>query len=123
MFGTLVLNPMTIKTDDLETHQRLLQAAGRLFAERGFKNTSVRDICEMAGANVAAVNYHLRDKLGLYKEVIGMVAAAMDRTKQEALDVGEGGTPEERLREYIRHMVRRVMGEEKNWLVDLIARE
>jgi AcrR family transcriptional regulator len=114
---------MGTKSDDQETRQRLLQAAGKLFAERGFKNTSVRDICEMAGANVAAVNYHFRDKLGLYKGVIGMVADAMDRTKQEAMDVGEGGTPEQRLRRYIRHLLRRVMGEEKNWLVDLIGRE
>jgi AcrR family transcriptional regulator len=114
---------MTPKTNDHETRQRLLQAAGSLFAERGFKNTSVRDICEMAGANVAAVNYHFRDKLGLYKEVIGTVAAAMDRGKQEAMDTGEGGTPEERLRSYIRHTVRRVLGEEKSWLVDLMSRE
>jgi AcrR family transcriptional regulator len=114
---------MTPKTNDQETRQRLLHAAGTLFAERGFKNTSVRDICEMAGANVAAVNYHFRDKLGLYKEVIGTLAAAMDRTKQEAMDAGEGGTPEERLRSYIRHTVRRVLGEEKSWLVDLMSRE
>jgi hypothetical protein len=52
-----------------------------------------------------------------------MVADAMDRAKQEAMDAGAGGTPEEHLRNYIRHMVRRVMGEEKNWLVDLIGRE
>jgi AcrR family transcriptional regulator len=114
---------MATKNDEQETRQRLLQAAGRLFAECGFKNTSVRDICEAAGANVAAVNYHFRDKLGLYKEVIGMVADAMDRTKQEAMDAGEGGTPEERLRGYILHTLRRVMGEEKSWLVDLISRE
>lgn len=114
---------MARRSDDRETRQRLLQAAGKLFAERGFKNTSVRDICEEAGANVAAVNYHFRDKLGLYKEVIGMVAAAMDRTKQKAMDAGEGGTPEQRLRDYIRQTLRGVMGEEKSWLVDLIGRE
>jgi AcrR family transcriptional regulator len=114
---------MSPKHLDHETRQRLLQAAIMLFADRGYKNTSVRDICDLAGANPAAINYHFRDKLGLYKEVIAMVADAMDRTKQEALDAGQGGTPEERMRDYIRHMVRRVMGEEKNWLVDLIGRE
>jgi TetR/AcrR family transcriptional regulator, regulator of cefoperazone and chloramphenicol sensitivity len=117
------LNPVSPKNVDRETRQRLLQAAIMLFADRGFKNTSVREICELAGANVSSVNYHFRDKLGLYKEVIGMVADAMDRAKQEALDAAAGETPEKRLRDYIRHMVRRVMGEEKNWLVDLIGRE
>jgi AcrR family transcriptional regulator len=114
---------MSPKHADHETRQRLLQAATMLFADRGFKNTSVREICELAGTNPAAVNYHFHDKLGLYKEVIGMVADAMDRAKQEAMDADEGGTPEEHLRNYIRHMVRRVIGEEKNWLVDLIGRE
>jgi AcrR family transcriptional regulator len=114
---------MSPKHADQETRQRLLQAATMLFADRGFKNTAVRDICELAGANPAAVNYHFRDKLGLYEEVIGKVADAMDRAKQEAMDAGAGGAPEQRLRDYIRHMVRRVMGEEKNWLVDLIGRE
>jgi len=116
-------NPMSPKNADRETRQRLLQAAVMLFADRGYKNTSVREICELAGANVSSINYHFRDKLGLYQEVIAMVADAMDRTKQEALDAAAGGTPEKRLRDYIRHMVRRVMGEEKNWLVDLIGRE
>jgi len=114
---------MSPKNADHETRQRLLQAAATLFADRGFKSTSVRDICDLAGANPAAINYHFRHKLGLYREVIGMVADAMDRTKQEAMDAGAGGTPDERLRDYIRHMVRRVIGEEKNWLVDLIGRE
>jgi AcrR family transcriptional regulator len=114
---------MSPKSDDQETRQRLLQAAIMLFADRGFKNTSVREICELAGANVASVNYHFHDKLRLYREVIGMAADAMDRAKQEAMDAGEGGTPEERLRDYIRHTLRRVLGEEKNWLVDLIGHE
>jgi len=114
---------MSPKHADHETRQRLLQAAIMLFADHGYKNTSVRDICELAGTNVASVNYHFRDKLGLYEEVITMAADAMDRSKQQALDADAGGTPEQRLRDYIRHMVRRVMGEEKNWLVDLIGRE
>jgi len=114
---------MSPKQVDHETRQRLLQAAVMLFADRGFKNTAVRDICDLAGANPAAINYHFRDKLGLYQEVIAMVADAMDRTKQEAMDAGGGATPEERLRNYIRHMLRRVIGEERNWLVDLIGRE
>jgi len=113
---------MSPEDTDHETRQRLLQSAVLLFADRGFKNTSVREICDLAGTNPAAVNYYFRDKLGLYKEVIGMVASVMDRTKQEAM-AGDGGTPEERLRAYIRNLVRRVLGEDKNWLVDLISRE
>ena len=57
-------------TRDTETRDRLLKAAERLFADRGFKKVTVRDICRAARANVAAVNYHFGDKLGLYREVL-----------------------------------------------------
>jgi len=109
--------------DDRETRQRLLKAAAKLFAERGFKNTSVRDICAEAHANVAAVNYHFRDKLGLYREVVGMVADAMDQGKREAMAVAEGSSAEDQLRSYILHFLRQCFGEEKSWIDDLIGRE
>lgn len=50
--------------------ERLLDAAERLFAERGFRATSVRDITAAAGCNVAAVNYHFGGKEPLYREVL-----------------------------------------------------
>ena len=55
---------------DLETRERLLKAAERLIAERGYKKVTVRDICRAARANVAAVNYHFGDKEGLYRELL-----------------------------------------------------
>ena len=55
-------------TEHSETRARLLEAAERLFAERGFEATSVRDITTEAGCNVAAVNYHFGGKDSLYLE-------------------------------------------------------
>ena len=52
------------------TPARLLEAAVELFAARGFHGTSVRDIAERAGANVAAGHYHYGSKEGLYLEVL-----------------------------------------------------
>ncbi len=51
------------------TCDRLLDAAERLFAGHGFRATSVRDITAAAGCNVAAVNYHFRNKENLYREM------------------------------------------------------
>lgn len=51
-----------------ETRARLLVAAEKLFAERGYEATSVRDITTEAGCNVAAVNYHFGGKDRLYLE-------------------------------------------------------
>jgi TetR/AcrR family transcriptional regulator, regulator of cefoperazone and chloramphenicol sensitivity len=58
---------MTLKQ---ETRERILYEAIRLFAERGYHGVTVRELCDAAGANQAAVNYHFRSKFELYKEVL-----------------------------------------------------
>lgn len=52
------------------TPDRLLDAGVELFARHGFHGTSIRDIAERAGANVAAAHYHYGSKEGLYLEVL-----------------------------------------------------
>jgi len=66
-----------------QTRTRLIDAAGEMFAELGFHHTTVRQICQRAGANIAAVNYHFRDKTGLYTEVVrqSMRAAKLDAVR------------------------------------------
>ena len=64
------MTPVSIALADADTRERLVTAASELFAENGFRKVTVRDICTAAGANVAAVNYHFGDKLGLYREVL-----------------------------------------------------
>lgn len=52
------------------TRTRLLKAAAEVFAEQGYENATIRQICTRADANVALVNYHFGDKLELYTEVL-----------------------------------------------------
>jgi len=65
------------------TADRLLAAATELFAARGFHGTSIREIAERAGANVAATHYHHGSKEGLYLQVLreqfARVRLALDR--------------------------------------------
>jgi AcrR family transcriptional regulator len=51
------------------TREKILNAAESLFAERGFRGTSIRRITTLAGCNLAAVNYHFGGKAGLYREM------------------------------------------------------
>jgi TetR/AcrR family transcriptional regulator, regulator of cefoperazone and chloramphenicol sensitivity len=119
-----MMRPNHSPNGDHETRERLLEAAARLFAEHGFSKVTVRDISSEAGANLAAVNYHFRDKLGLYKEVVQRVAEAMDRSKAAALEAGEGCSPEEHLRQYICSFLHSLLDpEEESWMEKLISRE
>ena len=51
----------------MEARARLLHAALRLFAEKGFANTSTRELAAAAGVNIAAISYYFGDKAGLYR--------------------------------------------------------
>ena len=84
-----------------QTRTRLIDAAGEMFAEFGFHHSTVRQICQRANANIAAVNYHFRDKTGLYTEVVrqSMRAAQLD-TVRAAFD--QNASPEQILRAVIK---------------------
>ena len=55
-----------VETPVLKTRERLLVAASRIFAEKGYQNTTIAEVCEQAQANIASVNYHFQDKENLY---------------------------------------------------------
>ncbi|MEM6384137.1 MAG: CerR family C-terminal domain-containing protein [Pseudomonadota bacterium] len=56
------------------TKLALLEAAMKLFGEKGYDNTTVRDLINEAGVNLAAINYHFGGKEGLRYAAIGHLA-------------------------------------------------
>jgi AcrR family transcriptional regulator len=110
-------------TGDRETRDRLLRAAERLFAERGFKDVTVREICGAADANVAAVNYHFGDKLGLYRSVVRIVLDAMRDVTESAQKAGASKPPEEQLRLYIDIFLRQLLRPESQAIHAIVNRE
>jgi AcrR family transcriptional regulator len=90
-----------------DTRTKLLDAAGRVFAESGFQAATVREICACAGVNIALVNYHFGDKLELYTEVLRhSVGASGNGIIRKA--IGSAAPPEEAFRGLIRAMLLRV---------------
>jgi AcrR family transcriptional regulator len=83
----------------------LLKAAIDVFAERGYENSTIREICSRAGANVALIHYHFGDKLELYTEVLrfSMTCGAPPSSTLSLTD------PEHALRYVIGAMVERVL--------------
>jgi AcrR family transcriptional regulator len=113
-----------MKATDRETRLRLLSAAARLFAERGFAKVTVRDICKKARANVAAVNYHFSGKLGLYHEVLQAAIQTMQGTTEAARAAGAGQPAAQQLRAYIDVFLHRVVGgQHDGWIHQFMLRE
>jgi AcrR family transcriptional regulator len=118
------LRPGRRTAPDDETRQRLLDAGRELFSEDGFHRVTVRDICHLARANVAAVNYHFGDKFGLYMEILRAGIALMTETNEMARLAGEGKPPEEQLRVYINVFIERVAGKDRqSWLQKIMMNE
>ncbi|MCI0537533.1 MAG: CerR family C-terminal domain-containing protein [Verrucomicrobiales bacterium] len=112
---------MAIKDETPETRQRLLEAAGEVFAQHGFRDATIREICEKAKANIAAVHYHFGDKEELYAAVFRFArtcaAAGFDNVPPTA-------PPEERLRAFVRAVLTRFFDEGRPaWLGKLVAQE
>jgi len=81
------------------TQQKLTKAAIKVFAEKGFRDATVRQICKQAGtANINAVNYYFGSKEQLYKQILELIFAEYD--KQAPKDFPDK-TPEEQLETYI----------------------
>ena len=106
-----------------EAKDRILLAAGREFAEKGYEAATVRDICLAAGANLAAVNYYFGDKKRLYIESVKH--AHEERVRQVPEPRWEPGTPPARkLREFLGNTLERMLGLGQHpWQVRLMLRE
>ncbi len=48
----------------------ILAVASRLFAERGYSNVSIRDVCKEAGTSAPMIYYYFKDKKGLFKAAV-----------------------------------------------------
>ena len=93
---------MPSQTDSSKkTRQRVLESACEVFAEKGFHDATVQDICDRAGANIASVNYYFGDKETLYAEA-WQHAQALAREAYPLPNVdAKGIAPEERLHQLV----------------------
>lgn len=109
---------------DSEIRQRIIQAAGPIFAKKGFDGATVREICRKAGVNVAAVNYYFGSKENLYRETVA-AAHPVKFTQAPTYPSWPPGTPPERkLRDFIATMLERVLQlDPHSWQDELLLRE
>jgi TetR/AcrR family transcriptional regulator, regulator of cefoperazone and chloramphenicol sensitivity len=105
--------PGAARRDDSDaTRAKLLEAASIVFSEMGFRAATVRDICTRAGANVASVNYHFGDKLGLYTEVLKDSSAPAIQLKIRTA-MAHTPSPEDQLRIFVRGMFDKMLASDR----------
>lgn len=106
-----------------DTKDRILEAAGPIFAEKGFRNATVREICQAAQANLAAINYHFGDKERLYIETVKRAHRA--RMEHASLpDWPPGTAPAARLHGFVYMFLRRMLADDAaSWHTHLMLRE
>lgn len=107
-----------------ETRRQLLEAAGEVFAEAGFRDATVREICRRAGANIAAVNYHFGDKETLYLEVLRYAHGKALEKYPPLLGLTDDAPPEKKLRAFIHSLLLRIFDKGPTaWHGKLMSRE
>jgi len=106
-----------------DTRTRILNAAGPIFAEKGYEAATVREICHEATVNLASVNYYFGGKERLYLEVMRLAHSARfgpTLRRQWPADT----PPQSKLREFIHGMLTRLLGPEITpWQEQLMVRE
>jgi len=105
----------------MNTKQKLIREASKLFAQRGFDGTSIRDITEATGANLAAINYHFRSKEALFAAVVQQAIESLNKTLKQIAESQD--PPIDKLskifREYIFYALHKEPGL-KELLLDII---
>ncbi|MCG6158259.1 TetR/AcrR family transcriptional regulator [Rubinisphaera margarita] len=110
-------------TSDESTRVRLLDAAGAVFADRGFDKATVREICTRADVNLAAVNYHFGDKARLYVETL-LHAHEVVFDQVPLPEWVEDTPPQKKLADFIETMLQRMLlARSLPWQARLMMRE
>jgi AcrR family transcriptional regulator len=106
-----------------KTRQHIIDAAGPLFADKGYKATTVAEICRVAAVNQAAISFHFGGKEQLY---LALVRYSYEYgLAQVPIPEWPAGTPAAvKLRDFILTFLRRAVADrEPRWPCQLIMRE
>ncbi|MET3441211.1 AcrR family transcriptional regulator [Variovorax paradoxus] len=113
----------TPRTDGSTTRLHILETAGQLFAERGFAESTSKEICTRAGTNMAAVNYHFGSRDGLYEAVL-IEAHRQLVSMDELVSLASVPTdPRLKLRAFLTHLIELGSQPKAPWGFRVVLRE
>ena len=106
------------------TREKLLETAGRIFADRGVEGATGKAICEAAGTNTAAINYHFGGMDGLYEAVLLGARDRIVASDALAAVMASAEPAEARLRAVMRLVAQALLHtEQRAWALRLVSRE
>ena len=106
-------------TERPDTKTRILDAAEKLFGEKGFDATSLRDITTEADVNLAAVNYHFQSKETLIEATVLRAASPVNQKRLEML---EAAGPQPTIEQIVEAFVGPVLEQDFEPMAPLMAR-
>jgi AcrR family transcriptional regulator len=99
---------------NVETPHRLLVVAAKIFAERGYRAVTLKDIVAAAGVNGASAHYHFGNKAGLYRAVVRQQL----QLREQQLSIGERELrrlrPRQRLHAFISRLMQQLLLDREN---------
>ena len=107
------IESMTKRKDGLRTKDRILTVACEVFAEIGYHDATVEEICRRAETTIAAVNYHFGSKDQLYDQVWRQAFDLAHEAYPPEGGLGPDAPPDERLRGTIHSLVVRPRSSQK----------
>lgn len=110
--------------DREKTREHLLETAGRVFAAKGFDAATGKEICELAGANAAAVAYHFGSLDGLYEAVLLEARNRLASTETLTSVIAGDRDPNAKIESFIALLVKTLAGPgSHSWAARVIGRE
>jgi AcrR family transcriptional regulator len=109
--------------DDQTTRKRLLEAAGQVFADRGFHGATGKEICERAGTNAAAVNYHFGGIDNLYAAVVEEAHSRFVTLAAAEAALAGKADARAKLEAILELIVRVLTGPRSSWALRVLGRE
>ena len=108
----------------VSTPERIIEAAGQIFAEKGFLAATGKEISQRAEANNAAINYHFGGLEALYREAIRVAQERLLAAGSYADELPSGRSLDERLLALCEMMIRSLhLGAGEGWEMHLLSRE
>ena len=96
-----------MQPEKADKREQIIQAALKLFGKLGYEGTSIRDICQEAGVNLAMVNYYFGSKEGLFAAMVEQKASNI-KGRLQVLVNDPNMTPMEKIYDVIEGYVERL---------------